>query len=59
MDRAIGNIKNLYIWQRVVPLSLFGAVNQIWSVCAFLSNIQDLLISMTNIVINCSHLKFP
>ena len=45
VERAINKIKNFRIWQRVVPLSLFGVVNQMWSVCAFLCNIQDPLIS--------------
>ena len=44
-ERAINKIKNFRIWQRVVPLSLFGVVNQMWSVCAFMCNIHDPLIS--------------
>ena len=26
----------------VIPLNLFGVANQMWSVCAFVCNIQDL-----------------
>ena len=45
VERAINKIKNFHLWDSVVPLSLFGVVNQMWSVCAFLCNIQDALIS--------------
>ncbi|CAH3159153.1 unnamed protein product, partial [Pocillopora meandrina] len=39
VERAINKIKNFHLWDSVVPLSLFGVVNQMWSVCAFLCNI--------------------
>lgn len=45
VERAINKMKNFRIWEGVVPLSLFGVVNQMWSVCAFLCNAQDPLIS--------------
>jgi len=45
VERAINKIKNFRIWNGVVPLSLLGVVNQMWSVCAFLCNTQDPLIS--------------
>ena len=45
VERAINKIKNFRIWEGVVPLSLFGFVNQMWTVCAFLCNTQDPLIS--------------
>ena len=45
VERAINKIKNFRIWQRVVPLSLFGVVNQMWIVCAFMCNVHDPLIS--------------
>ena len=45
VERAINKFKNFHLWDSVVPLSLFGVVNQMWSVCAFLCNIQDPLIS--------------
>ena len=45
VERAINKIKNFWIWSGVLPLSLFGAVNQMSSVCAFLCNAQDPLIS--------------
>ena len=46
VERAINRIKNFRIWEGVLPLSLFGVVNQMWSVCAFLCNCQDPLISV-------------
>ena len=45
VERAINKIKNFRIWNGVVPLSLFSVVNQMWTVCAFLCNSQDPLIS--------------
>ena len=45
VERAINRIKNYKIWNGVIPLSSFGLVNQMWSVCAFLCNTQDPLIS--------------
>lgn len=45
VERAINRIKNYRIWNGVIPLSLFGLVNQMWSICSFLSNLQDPLIS--------------
>lgn len=45
IERAINEVKNLRVWDSVIPLSLFGVVNQMWSVCAFLCNMHDPLIS--------------
>ena len=45
IERAINKIKKFHIWDGVIPLSLFGVVNQMWSVCAFLCNTHDPLIS--------------
>ena len=45
VERAINKIKNFHIWDSVIPLNLFGVANQMWSVCAFLCNIQDPIIS--------------
>ena len=44
VERAINRIKNYKIWSGVVPLSSFG--NQMSSICAFLCNTQDKLISV-------------
>ena len=46
VERAINRIKNYKIWSGVIPLSSFGLVNQMWSMCAFLCNTQDKLISV-------------
>lgn len=46
VERTINKTKNFRIWEGVLPLSLFGVVNQMWSVCAFLCNCQDLSISV-------------
>ena len=45
IERAINNVKNFHIWDSVVPLRLFGVVNQMWSVSAFLCNMHGPLIS--------------
>ena len=45
VERAINRIKNFHIWDRVVPLSLFPVINQMWAVCSFLCNVQDPIIS--------------
>ena len=45
VERAINKVKNVQIFDGVIPLSLFGVVNQMWSVCAMLCNMQDPLIS--------------
>ena len=46
VERAINKIKKFHIWDKVVPLSAFGVVNQMWSICAFLCNTEhDPLIS--------------
>ena len=42
---AINKIKKFHFLDSVVPLSLFGVVHQMWSVCAFLCNVNDPLIS--------------
>ena len=45
VERAINKIKNFHIWDKVIPLTLFPVINQMWSVCAFLCNVQDPIIS--------------
>ena len=45
VERAINKVKNFNIFDGVIPLSQFGVVNQMWSVCAMLCNIQDPIIS--------------
>ena len=41
LKRAINKIKNFHIWDGVLPVSLFGIVNQMWTVCAHLCNVQE------------------
>ena len=45
VERAINKRKNFLIWKGEIPLCLFSVVNQMWSVCAFVCNTQDPLIS--------------
>lgn len=45
VERAINKIKNFHIWDKVIPLSSLGVANQMWTVCAFLCNANDPLIS--------------
>lgn len=45
VERAINKVKNFLIFEGVIPLSLFGVVNQMWCVCAILCNMQDPIIS--------------
>ena len=46
VERAINKIKNFHIWDGIVPLNLFGVVNQMWTVCAVLCNLQKHIISV-------------
>ena len=39
VERAINKIKNFHIWDRVIFLCLFPILNQMWTVCEFLSKI--------------------
>ena len=45
VERAINKIKNFRIWDGIVPLNLFGVVNQMWTVCALLCNLKKPIIS--------------
>ena len=46
MERGINKIKNFHIWDSIVPFTMFGVVNQMWSVCAMLCNFQNSIISV-------------
>jgi len=37
-ERTINKIKNFHIWDGVLPLSLFGIVNQMWIVFVMFRN---------------------
>lgn len=41
VERAIGKIRNFIIFQSDIPVTLFGTVNQIWTVACFLSNFKN------------------
>jgi hypothetical protein len=45
VERAISKIKQFNIFDRVIPLSLAGSINQIWSVCCLLTLFQKPIIS--------------
>ncbi|XP_030585679.1 uncharacterized protein LOC115780561 [Archocentrus centrarchus] len=40
MVRAINRVKEYHIWDGIVPLSLTGSVNQLWTICCLMSNCQ-------------------
>lgn len=45
VERAINKIKNFHIFDQPIPVTLFGSINQIWSVCALLTLFQDPILS--------------
>ena len=45
VERAINKIKSVHTFDQVLPMSLFGSINQIWTVCALLTLFQDPIIS--------------
>ena len=45
VERAIQRVKSFQILNGVVPMTLFGSINQIWSVCCMLANFQDPIIT--------------
>ena len=46
VERTINKVKNFHIWDNVVLLNLFGVVNQMWTVCCILCNLQKPIISV-------------
>lgn len=48
IERCIGRVKRLFrLLDRVIPLTLYGAINQIWSVCCLLTNFLDQIVPQT------------
>ena len=45
VERMIQRLKTYHIFDRVIPISMMGSLNQIISVCALLSNFQDPIIA--------------
>ena len=45
VERAINKIKSFHIFDQIIPLSLTGSINQIWTVCALLTLFQEPIIS--------------
>ena len=45
VERAINKVKNFQIFNQVIPLSSAGSLNQMWTVCAVLTNMQNPIIS--------------
>ena len=46
VEPGIKRIKTWHIFNQVVPLSTYGSINQIWTVCALLVNFQNPIISV-------------
>ena len=46
VERAIKRIKTWHIFNQVLPLSTYGSINQIWTVCALIVNFQNPIISV-------------
>lgn len=40
VERAISRIKEYHIWDKTIPLTLSGSVNQLWVTCCLMSNYQ-------------------
>lgn len=41
VERAISRVKGWHIFDQVIPLSLHGSINQIWTICCLLVNFQN------------------
>ena len=45
IERAINKVKKFHIFDRPIPLTMWGSVNQMWTVCAILTLFQNPIIS--------------
>ena len=45
IERAINKVKNFHIFDAAIPLSMYGTINQIWTICALLTLFQSPIIS--------------
>ena len=45
VERTINKIKNFHIFDQIIPISLAGSINQIWTVCGLLTLFQNPIIS--------------
>ena len=45
VERGINKIKNFHIWDSIEPFTMFGVVNQMWSVCVMVCNFQNSIVS--------------
>ena len=41
VERGINKIKNFHTWDSIEPFTMFGVVNQMWSVCVMVCNFQN------------------
>ena len=48
VERMIQRLKCWHIFDKAIPVNMFGSVNQIIIVCALLCNFQDPIISVKN-----------
>jgi hypothetical protein len=45
IERVINKVKKFHFFDRTIPLTMHGSINQIWTVCCLLCNAQNPLIS--------------
>lgn len=48
VERAINKIKTFHIFDQIIPISLIGTINQIWTSCALLTLFMEPIISSSN-----------
>ena len=41
VERVICRVKGWHIFDQVIPLSMHGSINQLWTVCSLLVNFQN------------------